>query len=45
MGKNGAGFMYFKRKFPRLSDSKIKVGIFLGPQIIELIYMNSLKNS
>jgi hypothetical protein len=24
MDKNGAGFMYLKHKFPRLSDDKIK---------------------
>jgi hypothetical protein len=35
--KNGAGFIYLKHKFRRLSDAKIKEGIFVGPQIIELI--------
>jgi hypothetical protein len=35
--KSGAGFMYLKHKFPRLSDAKIKEGIFVGPQIRELI--------
>jgi hypothetical protein len=33
MDKNGAEFMYLKHKFPRLSDAKIKEGIFVGPQI------------
>jgi hypothetical protein len=37
MDKNGARFMYLKQKFPRLSDAKIKEGIFVGPQIKELI--------
>jgi hypothetical protein len=37
MDKNGTGFMYLKHKFPRLSDAKIKEGIFVGPQIRELI--------
>jgi hypothetical protein len=37
MDKNGAGFMYMKHKFPRLSDATIKDGIFAGPQIRELI--------
>jgi hypothetical protein len=37
MDKNGAGFMYSKHKFPGLSDAKIKEGIFVGPQIRELI--------
>jgi hypothetical protein len=30
-------FMYVKHKFLRLSDPKIKEGIFVGPQIRELI--------
>jgi hypothetical protein len=29
--------MYLKNKFPRISDSKIKEGVFVGPQIRELI--------
>jgi hypothetical protein len=29
--------MYLKHKFPRVSDAKIKEGIFIGPQIRELI--------
>ena len=33
LDKNGAGFYYLKEKFPRVSDSKIKEEIFLGPQI------------
>jgi hypothetical protein len=37
MDKSGEGFMYFKHKFPRLSDAKIKEGIFVGPQIRESI--------
>jgi hypothetical protein len=37
MDKNGADFMYLKHKFPRLSDAKIKEGIFVGPQIRELM--------
>jgi hypothetical protein len=36
MDKNGAGFMYFKHKIPRLSDAKHKEVIFVG-QIGELI--------
>jgi hypothetical protein len=35
--KNGTGFMYLKHKLPRLSDAKIKEGIFVDPQIRELI--------
>jgi hypothetical protein len=37
MDKNSSGFMYLKHKCPRLSDAKIKEGIFVGPQIKELI--------
>jgi hypothetical protein len=35
--KNGAGFMYLKHKFPRPNDAKIREGIFVGPQVRELI--------
>ena len=35
--KNFAGFYYLKEKFPRLIDSKIKEGIFVGPQKRALI--------
>jgi hypothetical protein len=35
--KNGAGFMYLKHNFARLSDAKIKEGIFVGTKIRELI--------
>jgi len=31
LNKNGAGFHYLKEKSPRVSDSKIKEGIFVGP--------------
>jgi hypothetical protein len=31
--------MYLKNKFPRISDAKIKEGIFVGPQIRELIQL------
>jgi hypothetical protein len=37
MDQNGAELMYLKNKFPRISDAKIKEGIFVGPQIRELI--------
>jgi len=32
LDKNGAGFQYLKETIPRVSDSKIKEGIFVGPQ-------------
>ena len=37
MDQNSAGFMYLKNKFPRISDAKIKKGMFVGPQIRGLI--------
>ena len=36
MNKSGDGFQYLQNKFPRISDAKIKEGIFVGPQIREL---------
>jgi len=33
LDKNGAGFYYLKESSPRVSDSKIKEGILVGPQI------------
>jgi hypothetical protein len=35
--QTGAGFAYLKETFPRISDAKIKEGIFVGPQIRELM--------
>jgi hypothetical protein len=35
--QNGAGFAYLKETFPRISDAKTKEGIFVGPQIRELM--------
>ena len=37
LDKNGDGFYCLKEKFPLVSNSKIKEGIFLGPQIRALI--------
>jgi len=37
LDKNGAGFHYLKEKNSRVSDSKSKEGIFVGPQIRALI--------
>ena len=37
MDKTGRGFKYLKNKFPNVSDAKIKEGIFVGPQIRELM--------
>lgn len=35
--RSGALFKYLTDKFPNLSDAKIKAGIFVGPQIRELM--------
>jgi len=37
MDKTGHGFKYVRNKFPNVSDAKIKEGIFIGPQIRELM--------
>jgi len=37
MDKTGRGFEYMRNKFPKLSDAKMKEGIFKGPQIRELM--------
>jgi len=37
MDKTGHGFEYVMNKFPNVSDAKIKDGIFIGPQIRELM--------
>jgi hypothetical protein len=36
--KRGEGFGYLKKTFPKLSVSKLKYGIFIGPQIREIIH-------
>jgi hypothetical protein len=33
MDKIGRGFEYVRNKFANVSDTKIKAGIFIGPQI------------
>jgi len=37
MDKTRRGFEYLRNKFPSVSDAKIKEGIFIGPQIRELM--------
>jgi hypothetical protein len=37
MDRNRDGFQYLKLKFPILSDAKSKEGIFVSPQIRELL--------
>lgn len=33
-----AAFKYFHGKLPRISEAKIKEGVFVGPQIRELLW-------
>jgi len=35
--KTGHGFEYVRNKFPNVSDANIKEGIFIGPQVGELM--------
>jgi hypothetical protein len=37
MNQEEAAFTYLREKFPRLSEAKLKEGIFIGPQIRDLI--------
>jgi hypothetical protein len=37
MNQEEAAFTYLQEKFPRLSETKLKGGIFVGPQIRDLI--------
>lgn len=34
---DGKAYMFLREKFPRLSDAKLKEGVFVGPQIKKLI--------
>lgn len=45
MDRNGKGFLYLKQKFPRISEAKIKEGIFVGPQIKEMIKDNEFADN
>ncbi|UYV78169.1 hypothetical protein LAZ67_16000358 [Cordylochernes scorpioides] len=45
MNSNAAGFAYLKQKFPSISDAKIKEGIFVGPQIQELLQEGNFEDS
>jgi len=37
MAKTGHGFEYVRSECPNVSDAKIEEGIFIGPQIRELL--------
>jgi hypothetical protein len=44
MDRTGSGFKYLAEKFPRLSEGKIKEGVFEGPQIHKL-FIDNMFNS
>ncbi|UYV69405.1 hypothetical protein LAZ67_6003482 [Cordylochernes scorpioides] len=45
MDRNASGFDYLKQKCSSISDAKIKEGIFVGPQIRELLQEGNFPNS
>ncbi|UYV74872.1 hypothetical protein LAZ67_12001574 [Cordylochernes scorpioides] len=45
MDRNASGFGYLKQKCSSISDTKIKEGIFVGPQIRELLQYGNFQNS
>ncbi|UYV75022.1 hypothetical protein LAZ67_12002126 [Cordylochernes scorpioides] len=45
MDRNASGFAYLKQKCSSISDTKIKEGIFVGPQIRELLQDVNFQNS
>ncbi|UYV71937.1 K02A2.6-like [Cordylochernes scorpioides] len=45
MDRNASGFAYLKQKFSSISETKIKEGIFVGPQIRELQQDGKFQNS
>lgn len=44
MRADGDGFKYLRQKFPHISEAKIKEGIFVGPQIRELLKDDNFKS-
>ncbi|UYV84365.1 hypothetical protein LAZ67_X001944 [Cordylochernes scorpioides] len=45
MDRNASGFAYLKQKCSSISDAKMKEGIFVGPQIRELLQDENFQNS
>jgi hypothetical protein len=43
--KEGETFTYFRKKFPRLSEAKIKEGIFIGPRVNTVIQDPAFENT
>ena len=44
MDRTGPAFKYLAEKFPRLSEAKIKEGVFVGPQIRKLFRHDMFNN-
>ena len=44
MDRTGSAFKYLAEKFPRLSEAKIKEGVFVGPQIRKIFGDDMLNN-
>ena len=42
--RNGGAFLFLKNKFPRLSEAKIKEGVYIGSQIRELMKDTTFKS-
>jgi hypothetical protein len=45
MDRDGQDFLYLQKMFPRISDAKIKEGICIGPQIMELMKYQNFERS
>jgi hypothetical protein len=41
LNKNGSTFQYLREKYPKISEAKLHEGIFIGPQIRELLMDSS----
>ena len=44
MNKHGTSFEYLGKKFPKLNEAKLKDGIFIGPQIPEIVNYNPFEH-
>jgi hypothetical protein len=44
MDRTGSAFKYLAEKFSRLSEAKIKEGVFVGPQILKLFRHDMFNN-
>lgn len=45
LNRDGPAFQYLRQKFPRLSESKVKEGIFVGPQIRNILKDEQFDNT